>query len=173
YIDIHLDPIQKVANDIQQISGKPTEHWWWSISESMISELSSIRDDSLTEEKERDLICLCNFTPGMYERNVLFENIKRRGMSLAFNKKLFNIPDIYREYNKSKAALGTTTRCIEGLPHRSMKGFRDWIAPFCDTVLIYDDYIDIVNNLKYLVPIYRYQDVDNIYEIIQLLDRDN
>ena len=67
--------------------------------------------------------------------------------------------------------VGTTSSNIPHRPERCMKGFRDFLAPFCNSVLIYDDYHDVlkyfVDDEGIIVPIFSFTEfftIDNIYE---------
>ena len=53
---------------------------------------------------------------------------------------------------------------------RSMKGFRDWIAPFCGTLLVYDNFPDILD-VGSFIPIYKYEDWNDAARIIKELKR--
>jgi hypothetical protein len=70
---------------------------------------------------------------------------------------------IYNDFSRSKFVLGTTSPCWWS--NRSMKGFRDWVGPICGTVLIYDNYPDVIK--KYPVcPTYNYDDFNSIEDLV-------
>ena len=52
-----------------------------------------------------------------------------------------------------------------------MKGFRDWIAPFCNTPLIYDDYPDILD-IGPIIPTYKYGEWATAGKLIRELQED-
>lgn len=160
--DLFIDPMMEVVNEGKSLF--PSRHIWWSISETTIKE---IEDLNLDETKEIDAICLCN--DNHPTRNSFFKKLDSCGVSLKRNLHMFNMEEVYRLYSKCWICLGITCPIIK--EYRTMKGFRDWIAPFCGTILIYDDYPDIVNEFssEKIVPIYPYMNECEVKSVLNLL----
>ncbi len=133
----------------------PTEHFYWSISEDLMRQAEN------TERlpKEQDCICLCNGASN--ERRIFMGTV-----GCLYGLDIWNLEAIFKAYSKCWVALGHTVSVWENRP-RSMKGFRDWIAPFCDTVLIYDNYPDIID--IGVVPTYEFKNPDSAKALIERL----
>lgn len=78
-------------------------------------------------------------------------------------------------YSDSLITLGTTSDNIGGTPwdRHACKGFRDWIGPFCGSVLIYDDSPYIMQKYGDVVPYYEYKNIHSIFNIYTKLIKDN
>lgn len=165
-LDLLIDTMQEICNDRDKVAF-PIEHYYWSVSETIIEQIENTQFDNI---KEKVLISLCRDASS--ERTAFFSNLKENGYPVTWNLNLWQAEQIYKEYNKHKFSLGHTTPVWTGR-NRSMKGYRDWISPFTNTVLIYDDYPDILDIGKYIVPIYRYLDYKDCINLINAIDEDS
>lgn len=166
-IDYYLDPMMEVVNGFKHREFR-SAHFWWSLSQWQIDEMKKCKQ----EEKQYNGICLVNRGPLSPDREKLLAG---KSILSYLQPKLFDFHKLCELYSKCWAAIGTTTSCPGwGGNKRTMKGFRDWIAPFCGTVLIYDDYQDILNEFGRdgILPIYRYADRHSMNETIERLKND-
>jgi hypothetical protein len=150
-----LETMRQVVTKGQSL-GLKIRHYWWSISKQVIK---AIQEHTNNPPKALDLFCLCNQGHSTPERNRFFSEIDKTGIVFWRNRKLYDLGKIIDLYKISWIVLGTTSPVLGGL--RTMKGFRDWIAPFCNAVLIYDDYPDMLE-LSDLVPTYKYGDAQGV-----------
>ena len=74
-----------------------------------------------------------------------------------------NTENLFSNYAKSWFTLGTSSH-NDPLQHRGSKGFRDWVGPFCHSLLIYDDYPDVIKH-RWPCPIYKFGDFEHITRI--------
>jgi len=161
-LDLYLDTMKDVVTEASSLF--PSEHYYWSISESIIDLIDSF---DLNTAKKYDSICLCSTDNGSSVRKEMFQALDEAGLWVLRNLNEHNLETILNFYSQSWTALGTTTPCMNS-DLRSMKGFRDWIAPFCGTVLIYDNFPDILD-IGSFVPIYKYEDWDDAARVIKEL----
>lgn len=163
-IDVHIDCMYTATWQLKEFK-LPVHHFYWSISEKFIKTIEQHNEDF---PKSLDLICLC--TDYTDYRHKLFDDLKSK-YSIAYNLKESNVHKIISKYKEAKIVLGTSSPCAPHYNARSCKGFRDWIAPFTNSVLIYDD-IEEMKPLKKIVPLYRYNDKDDMFRVIDSLKND-
>jgi hypothetical protein len=164
-IDLYLDSIKSVTEEAQDYV--ESAHYYWTASRSVIDIINELE---LSKEKQYDAICLCSTDNSGFYRREMFQALDEQSLWVLRNlreKDLFKIFDIYA---RSWVALGTTTPCFD-TKARSMKGFRDWIAPFCNTPLIYDDYPDILD-IGPIIPTYKYGEWETAGKLIRELQED-
>lgn len=142
-----------------------SDHWIWSFSEAFIQDIK-------TEEinKELDVCCLLRvmteyrreLVDGLSKRyKTLFSDGKYAG-GIATNQK----DEIVNLYNKTNIILGTTSPAAT--KNRTMKGFRDFIAPFCGSLLIYDNHPQVMKRYfaNQEVDFYDYNSLDTLSRLI-------
>lgn len=165
-IDLYLDPIKAVAKDANLVCD--SYHFYWTISEDTIKKIES---KPLKQKKIYDGICLCSTDNRSYHRKEMFDRTDKDGLTVLRNLNEHDLDKIFNLYSQSWATIGTTTACMAS-EIRSMKGFRDWLAPFCNSVLIYDDFVDIVD-IGDFIPLYNYGEWGQIKELIDKLKSDS
>lgn len=154
--DLWLDTIESVVLNTTLF---PCKQLFWTISESVINEIQSLSHE-LNFEKTNFFLTMCRCAQP--ERFLFFHELEIRNKRVRHTLNLWEPKLIYQSYAESWFSLGISSPVWAGKP-RSMKGYRDWIAPFCDTVLIYDDYPDVQ---KYWpCPIYKFQDYKDCIRI--------
>ena len=158
-VDLWLDTVKIAVNKTTKF---PAEHFYWSVSETILRDIQA----SALEcgAKSRWFISLCHSNSG--ERTRFMNDLKYSGREVLWNQNLWELRPIYELYAKSWFALGHTTP-VHDNKARSMKGFRDWLAPALDCLLIYDDYPDI-RDLE-IVPTYKYLDAGEVIRLTDLL----
>lgn len=158
-IFIHIDTMYCVKDMIKDIN---VEMIYWSISEKMIKLI-----DETKRDKTIPVICLIKSMT--YARNTFLNEIRETYQIQGGGN--FAWEEVVRMNKQSSVCLGISLPAIEPYVERSNKGFRDWMAPFCDCVLIYDDIQEIVDIGSDIVPIYNYKDAKGAKALIQdLLD---
>jgi hypothetical protein len=95
----------------------------------------------------------------------LFNGLAERGHHVAHNLEKFTLQGSFQEFAQSSIAIGTTTPSSDR--ERNGKGFRDWIAPFFDCVLIHDDFNGYIDLYDGIVPMYEYGNVDSCAKTIE------
>jgi hypothetical protein len=85
-----------------------------------------------------------------------------------------NLEKIYRKYISSWFTLGTTSHNRPELTKEgTMKGFRDWIGPILNSLLIYDNHPNIIKLFPVdYIPLYSYGKFDEILNIVDQLKKD-
>ncbi len=132
-IDLWLDTMEFSAKYYQD-KGLKTDIWKWTISEDYIKQIEQLNIDYT---KDKDYVCLARLNSPYRKR--LKQNLDTAGLLGTFGDGTISseLEDLYKLYSSSFVAIGTTSPA--GLDDiRTMKGFRDWIAPFFGTLLIYD-----------------------------------
>lgn len=167
--DLHLDTSYNVARSMRE-RGIVADMYLWSGSKSVYDAATEYDKQHRNNDKQRDVLCLSrcpNSSPGQhyYERFRLLNGLKERGIFLDVNLEIWNMDQVFREYEDSFIALGTTTPSSD--PERNGKGFRDWIAPHLNCLLIHDDYEGYVDVFKDIVPMYTYGDIDGCTALIR------
>lgn len=168
-VDYHLDTMQDVVRHYQwcQIN---SDIWVISFSEEFVRDVQydknrKIIDATCLMEISNDYrkSLVNSFLDGKY--NVFWGNNKFCGGKVAtddFKDHLILL------YNISSCIIGTTSPSWTTM--RTMKGFRDCIAPFFGSILIYDNHLQIVNN-NYIpnefLPIYDYDDFSSLHALIE------
>ena len=163
-VDLCIETIKKITENSSII---PCEHFYWNISETLIEQ---IKQTTLSTVKTNYAISLCNMTSK--ERASFLTSLTNEGCIVHWDLKLFKLIDIYNRFAQNWVSIGHTTPVWTGA-QRSMKGFRDWIAPFCGTVLIYDDYPDIIDIGEEIVPTYQYIQIESAIKLINKLKNDS
>ncbi len=141
------------------------EHYYWTVSETILKDIQATKLDAIVKDKA--FVSLCKKASG--ERTRFFNDLSVNSLKVHWNLDLWNLPDIYRMVASAKFALGHTTP-VHDNKARSTKGFRDWIAPECGTVLIYDDHEDMRAIGPDILPLYRYLDAGQVVNLVRMFD---
>lgn len=163
YVSLHLDLIEEYVERIRHQSF-PAELLWWTISKNLYNYITGINN---IVDKDNDFICLCKPT---FERLVFFNSIKRKDRSILSFLDCYNTEEFINIYMRSRFTLGITHSSHSGHPVRSIKAFRDWIGPLCNSVLVYDDHPQMVKYFSDIIPFYKYNDVDSLLRTIDTID---
>ena len=113
--------------------------------------------------KQYHAISLCSVKTK--ERAAFFGHLTDRNYTVFAGLDLHNIKKIKEIYQKTWFSLGHTMSCHDGIYKRSMKGYRDWIAPCTNTLIIYDDHVDIKKYFDDIIPTYTYGNIDSILDL--------
>ncbi len=169
-VDLHLDLLSEVVEYMTTI-GRKADRWSWTTSKSFIDDLTKL---TLSSRKTHDAIALIRergqfATPYRYE---LRSYLLKAGYKVLMNLELTNMRKVYDLYACSWISLGTTSSSWDqGRTQRTMKGFRDWISPWLNTVLIYDKHSDIMTGTDAFesysssVPLYEYDSFQSIIDL--------
>ena len=159
-LDLYLDTMKEVVQEASSLF--TSAHYYWSISQTLIDKIESLE---LETAKRYDAICLCSTDNESGVRKELFQALDEAGLWVLRNLDEHDLEKIFNLYSQSWITLGTTTSCMSS-ELRSMKGFRDWIAPLCGSLLIYDNFPDVVD-IGSFIPIYRYGHWQEAAQIIK------
>lgn len=167
-VDLHLEMLSETINIYKERSYN-VARWMWTTSEYLLNKIYQT-DLPKSPIKVYDAIALFrireyNVTP---YRCQLIEFFNKEKMSLLTNLGENDLQKIFQLYNKSWVSLGSTSSSWPS-PRRSLKGFRDWISPFCGTVLVYDNHPDVISLYTTDLPIYNYSNFQSIKNIINTI----
>ncbi len=165
-VDLHLDLMQSVVDEYTR-RGIRAASWDWSVCQHDI-------DDSLQYRgvtKDHNFIFLGNLC-SQYRR--IFTEVVKSNKYSIITSGMFPVEQTPRSYARADVCIGSTSPVfgndeVHAKHVRSMKGARDWIAPFHNTVLIYDNFDEVVNRWHSTV-LYNYFSPSTIcdaYEYIQ------
>jgi hypothetical protein len=160
-VDLWMDTVKAA---VAKTTKFPAEHFYWNVSETI---LKDIQASQIKIEKTRWFVSLCHAASA--ERTRFMNDLRCHGKEVLWNQNLWDLHKIYEMYATCWFALGHTSP-VHDNKARSMKGFRDWIAPELGTILIYDDYPDI-RDLE-IVPMYRYLDAGSVINLADRLKND-
>jgi len=146
------------------------EYFMWTIAESTITKLTTNKHLYSNTIKTIDFFALINLVSYGQIRRRIRQHLLKSHYKVFFAGNTLstfdNFQQLYKVYNRSRFILGTTSSVIPTREERCMKGFRDWLAPFCNSVLIYDDYHDVmtyfVDDSGVVVPIYSFRKLATI-----------
>lgn len=164
-VDLHLDTSYDVVK-YYKTQNIITDLFLWSGSQP-IFDLAKQFTDTTSVDKSRDCICLSRCEPSFYDRSHLFNGIQSHGLSLGFNFYKENLNDVFFEYLVSEVSIGTTSPSSDVL--RNGKGFRDWLSPFLNCLLIHDDYEGYIDLYKNVVPMYEYNNIQDCIDKIKYI----
>lgn len=158
-IDLWLDGNDEIVEDYRK-KGLTVDYWMWTVSQFMID----LFLNRPRIEKYQDIVCLIGHKREYRQALMGFMNGRYRcqwGSGAGDGN--YDFDHLFNSFSGSRFVLGTSSPCW--WTNRSVKGFRDWLGPICGTVLIYDDYPDVVK--KYPCPIYPYEDFQAISELME------
>lgn len=160
-VDLWLDTMSECV-EYYRNKGLKSEQYYWTISEAYIRE---IEQHTYISRKEMDFVCLARVN-SEYRRN-LSSNLFINGYNGYWGTGSISsdLPFLGELYHSCYVCLGTTSPA-GNINIRSMKGFRDWIAPFFGTVLIYDYHPDMYE-FHIDLDFYEYEYFQSITSIIE------
>jgi hypothetical protein len=171
YIDLWLDCDQRCV-DIYRNLGIDADIWMWTISDWFIDYITSYYNHC-AQSKNYDFIGVYGpYTLEVGDRGHMLSYLKKHNFS--FTNGGGNGPDdndidrLIDHFIKSKITLGTTSHTIPNF--HGIKGFRDWIGPFTNTPLIYDDWHLVQKLYGDIVPYYRYNHPEDIVDLFYKVD---
>jgi hypothetical protein len=175
-VDLNLEPMPQCVEWMQQ-KGWNTEQYLWTCSEINIEELEQIcpQDEINWSIKEIDLIGVYGpwsiSNPGYRHDMVkwLTENGCTFTQGGGSGHQDNDLIKIYNAYQKSWLNLGTTSHNNSAISRMGcMKGWRDWISPFLNCLLIYDDHQNIQEayNKNNIIPTYKYDNFNEIKDLV-------
>ncbi len=148
--DLFIDTIKeqvKLAN-----RAVPSTHIYWTLSQDVIDEISLLPD----RNKDIAGICLC---ANSHNRSSFFhQTMDKLGGNILWGLNTNRSDMVYDFFKRAYITIGITMSApgFGDGKARSMKGMRDWLGVAAGTLLIYDDYPDIVD--LGIIPIYPYRD---------------
>lgn len=171
-VDLFLETMSEVREEYKN-RGVKVDKWMWTISESLISHLEGLPRKNWKERLFDFISLLSPHTIGRQGsyRQEMVEYLKNRycnftrGLGSGMDDKN---PDItHLEYGNAKITIGTSSH--DNPQFFGVKGYRDAIGPFMDSLLVYDDFKDVVDNYQVgtLVPAYGY---GKFHELVEILD---
>ncbi len=164
-IDIHIDPNDSVIEELREKKCRAEK-----VHLTLSKTFGEYCRETANPRRTHDFICLAaHNTP---YRALLFNKIGRT-FNLLTQLPDLTVEEVVRHYEKVKCTIGTTSPCHDdgsGPPKlRSLKGFRDWIAPLCGNVLIYDDHPQLLKDWESIVPFYGYGDFESLCNLYRHL----
>jgi len=158
--DLHIDTMFSVKPQIELYT--KYDHYFWTLSETAIEE---IYNHNSFPEKTNDVIFLGNVVTNF--RKQFFSNLKRTYKVLCHLKE-FDYDKVLNHYKSTYITLESTTPCADFWSKHSMKGFRAWVGPFCDSVSICND--DLKNSeMEELSDIIYWYNSHNLHSVINEL----
>jgi len=161
-VDLWLDINDEIVEDYRA-KGLKVDTWEMTTSHFLID----LYENRVRLPKTQDIISLMGHRNPY--RNALIEFLSARykcQFGVHPDHADFNLDHMYEQFSGSRIVLGTSSPCWWS--QRSMKGFRDWIGPICGTVLIYDNYPDVLKKYP-TCPIYDYDKFETIVDRINEL----
>lgn len=161
--DLYLDTMVDVVDYYNKI-GINSDLWKWSFSELYLSQLIKNNQEI---NKTIDCFSLMSDYPDYRKYLKYYLDNKNINFIISGNKTGWDNKSICQAYGESYCILGSTSPSWTG-NIRTMKGYRDYIAPFLNSILIYDNHPQIeklyFNND--IVPKYDYNNLESIIELI-------
>lgn len=176
-IDLNLE-LMPNAREWMDKKGWKNDSWLWTCSDIDIGQIGNFYCKSETidyQRKKHDLISLLGpwtiNNPGY--RHDMVKWLKENGCSFIQggrgNHQDQDITYIYNNYMDSWLNLGTSSHGGAEFSNMGcLKGWREWISPFLNCLLIHDDHPNIQNayNKDNILPTYRYGHFDEIKELV-------
>lgn len=158
--------------------GIKNDLWMWTISDKLIDELMVLAGPLDFSIKDNDFIGVyhpCSISNVGSYRNNMIKYIKDNGYTFSqgggTGHNDGNLEKIYRKYISSWFTLGTTSHNRPELTKEgTMKGFRDWIGPILNSLLIYDNHPNVKELFPlHIIPNYEYGDFEKILKLAKIL----
>lgn len=162
--DLFLDLLDEVVEGYGRL-GMKTDSWMWTASDDIIRNFMA--RPRLPKTKDFIGLFRCS-SRGKAYRKKLWHIIGSRYQNNIIGHVSYDLNELYEANSSAQLALGTTSPSWT-YSYRTMKGFRDWIAPACGTVLIYDNHPDILRKY-WTCPTYDYDKPESIFELVASLD---
>jgi hypothetical protein len=169
YFDLWLDTMEE-CKEYYQSKGLFADIWRWTISDKYIDliddYLFNLQEGFMYEpsKKEKDYVCLARLNSIYRQQLKHYLDENRLKGTFGTGALSSDLKDLYELYNTAWVAIGTTSPAGQD-DIRTMKGFRDWIAPFFGTVLVYDDHPEM-NWASSVLPRYDYNDFPDLKAFI-------
>jgi hypothetical protein len=173
-VDLWLDLMDEVVC-LYRNMGINADSWMWTVTQTLLDQCEEYTQNLPVnfDAKEFDFVSLITVSTDYRRALVEYFKSKNKSFVMGVNCTAQNIPAMVEVYRKSWFHLGTTSPSwTKGI--RTMKGFRDWLAPALNTLLIYDNHSDIMS--KYgggaIVPLYSYNSFESADYLMWLLRED-
>lgn len=144
------------------------EYIHWTPSRNVFHRIREVLNGK-TFEKKYDIMCLANMRCSA-ERVDFIMGFYLNGKKVLSNLKEYNLDKVIEYYSECKFTLGVTHAVWGAYEKRSAKGFRDYIAGECGTLLIADDYQDMMQ-FSDIVPIYPFNDYLKAIELMNYYEK--
>ncbi len=164
-VDLFLDLVAAASNAVSVLFRIPTAVWAWTPSRALLIAVKLYAEKIESAAPPRFKVVMLHSVHGDYRRT-LVEHIEKSGFVVEVGRgggDTRSLSEIFLLYASSFAAIGTTSSS-NSQSCRSMKGFRDWIAPHLGALLIYDNYPDVLARFPCLT--YNYSDLSSLSDII-------
>jgi len=168
-VDLWLDTMRPVVEQFRS-EGIISDIWKWTISKQFMEWAKTYSESNVKQAETRSVISLIVANTEYRKRLVQTFRDSKYILTVGTGK-ISSLPNVlFPLYFNSIVAVGTTSPSWTG-NLRTMKGFRDWFAPFLGTVLIYDDHEQIINEYggHDVLPIYEYDRQQSVLELIDEL----
>lgn len=170
-VDLWLDLMDEMVN-LYRNMGVKTDSWIWSISQTMLDSFPAEEVDF--SKKELDFVSFMSIGGNPY-REGMVKYFHEKGCSFATGVSSLakNTDQMIEAYKKAYFHVGSTSPgWTTGL--RTMKGFRDAIAPYNNCLMLYDDHPDIRSKFGggSIVPLYDYNSWDSLLNLMVKLAQD-
>lgn len=178
-IDLNLELMPQCREWMLQ-KGWNCDRWMWTCSDKNIEQIQNYTNNNI--DKTIDFI-------GVYGPWTLSEPGYRKDMvdylrsaNCSFTQgggtghQDKNLDNIYLNYSKSWFNLGTSSHHNKSFTDMGcIKGWREWISPFFNCLLIHDNHKNIqeIYNINNIVPTYKYGDFQSIIDIANKLKSNN
>lgn len=150
-VDLHLDTMRGPVGRYRE-RGITADLWWWTISETLLAGALAY-DYPPPGVRPAEFVALWGVGHADQYRNRVRDQMVRCGVKVVGAGACdYSLPSLRRAYQSARFTLGTTSPSWTA-PHRTMKGFRDWVGPALGTPLIYDDHPEVGG---WPVPVYEY-----------------
>lgn len=167
-VDLYLESHKEVVDEYLSL-GIKSDFWDWNISDWFID---YIEKNKIKTDKIYDFIGV--YHPGTIQngkyRGNMIEYLQNHGYTFTNGggngHDDNDIDRLIKYYCQSKIVLGTSSHNISNTA-QYRKGFRDFIGPFCDIPIIYDNYHEAIRDWGPIMPYYKFGD---FREIVTLTD---
>lgn len=169
-VDLYLEEHEVIINEYRDL-GITCDFFDWNISDELIN---YINKTNIQEEKIYDFIGVYHpysLTPDKY-RGRMISFLQQNGYSFTQggggSHDDNDISRLLKHYRQSRICLGTSSHSTSN-ECKFRKGFRDFIAPFCNIPIIYDNYYEVINTWRDIMPYYECGNFNSIIDITQNL----
>lgn len=161
-IDLAIEYMQE---SVDRISTRfKCEKLMWFPSVDVFNRIRELKAAKPVVEKKYDLICLARMSCS-FPRQCFINQLLEKNLTIKTNLNEWDLDKVIEHYFECKYTLGISHSVWDTNLTRSGKGFRDWIGPECGSLLIYDDFPDVVN-FSDLIPIYPFSNAQGVRNIV-------
>ena len=176
--DVYLDLVDSVVARMRGFGFK-SHPWIWTPSSTLLAAIENkLVYDKSTWRFARDALLTKMTAPvhlvllirlfGEYRLRLRDTLLSMSGFELVSTEQFIEPDAVFDIYGRSFATISTTSSSWDGGNNcRSVKGFRDWIAPSLGCLLFTDDHPDNLRKYGPHVFYYRYGDFDNLRDTVQ------